>query len=224
MGGIIQIAGVRDKAEALLIAESGVDWIGFPFRLDHHAEDLSETEASAIIKDLSKRILPVLITYLSDVDTILELGRALGTRAVQLHGAASPEVGMALKAREPDLVLIRSLVIRGQDLGPLESEAEAWAVCADYFLTDTFDPVTGASGATGKTHDWELSRRLAETVSKPMILAGGLSPSNVGAAIRKVHPAGVDAHTGVEDAQGRKDPELLRRFVGEARAAFLEIG
>ncbi len=222
-GGIIQIAGIHDVAEARLLVDCGVDWIGLPFRLDHHREDLGEAEARVVVDTLPPKILPVLITYLDDLEAILALGGNLGTRAVQLHGPAAPALGETLKRRRPDWLLIRSLVIRGQDIAPLEAEARAWAPFADYFLTDTFDPATGASGATGKTHDWELSRRLAEGVARPLILAGGLRPDNVGEAIRRVRPAGVDAHTGVENSRGRKDPQLLRRFVLEARKAFEEM-
>jgi len=221
-GGIIQIAGVHDLEEARLIVDCGVDWIGLPFRLDHHREDLDEAEARVIVATLPPTVLPVLITYLDDLEAILALGSYLGTRAVQLHGPAAPALGEGLKRRRPDWLLIRSLVIRGEDIADLEAEARDWAPFADYFLTDTFDPATGASGATGKIHDWELSRRLAEGVARPLILAGGLRPDNVGEAIRRVRPAGVDAHTGVENLQGRKDPELLRRFVREARRAFAE--
>ncbi len=222
-GGIIQIAGVHDVEEARLLVDCGVDWIGLPFRLAHHREDLGEAEARGVVATLPPKILPVLITYLDDIEAILALGSYLGTRAVQLHGPAAPALGEALKRRRPDWLLIRSLVIRGEDIAGLEAEARAWAPFADYFLTDTFDPATGASGATGKTHDWELSRRLAEGVARPLILAGGLRPGNVGEAIRRVRPAGVDAHTGVENPRGRKDPELLRRFVREAREAFVEM-
>ena len=90
----------------------------------------------------------------------------------------------------------------------------------DAFITDTFDPVTGASGATGKTHDWEISRRIVEHSRHPVILAGGLTPENVGDAIRLVRPAGVDVHTGVEDDQGRKDRRRVEAFVTRARDAF----
>jgi len=221
-GGIIQIAGVHDVEEARLLVDCGVDWIGLPFRLDHHREDLGEAEARVVVDSLPSTTLPVLITYLDDLEAILALGSYLGTHAVQLHGPAAPALGEGLKRRRPDWLLIRSLVIRGEDISGLEAEARAWAPFADYFLTDTFDPATGASGATGKTHDWELSRRLAEGVARPLILAGGLRPDNVGEAIRRVRPAGVDAHTGVENPRGRKDPELLRRFVREAREAFAE--
>ena len=90
------------------------------------------------------------------------------------------------------------------------------------FITDTFDPATGASGATGKTHDWTVSRKLVELSPKPVILAGGLNPSNVYEAIRIVRPAGVDVHTGVEDSSGRKSRSLIEAFVNEAARGFAE--
>ncbi|MBP2681380.1 MAG: phosphoribosylanthranilate isomerase, partial [Candidatus Krumholzibacteriota bacterium] len=100
---------------------------------------------------------------------------------------------------------------------------DRFAPFVDAFLTDTFDESTGRWGATGKTHDWSVSRRLVERSSRPVILAGGLTPQNVARAIREVRPAGVDAHTGVEDSRGRKDRSLVERFVAEARRAFASL-
>ena len=74
------------------------------------------------------------------------------------------------------------------------------------------------------THDWEVSRRLVEYSPKPIILAGGLDPDNVRDAILQVGPAGVDAHTGVEGADGRKSHALVTRFVAAARDGFRMIG
>ena len=93
----------------------------------------------------------------------------------------------------------------------------------DAFIPDTYDPETGASGTTGKTHDWTISRKFVELSTKPVILAGGLNADNVREAIVAVKPAGVDAHTGVEGANGRKDSEMIQRFVSEARAGFTAI-
>jgi phosphoribosylanthranilate isomerase len=94
----------------------------------------------------------------------------------------------------------------------------------DAFITDTFDPETGASGATGKTHDWEVSRKLVKMSARPVILAGGLNPANVRQAIYAVNPAGVDAHGGVEHPDGKKDRELVDTFVREATDAFASLG
>jgi len=87
---------------------------------------------------------------------------------------------------------------------------------------DTYDAATGRHGATGKTHDWSVSRRLVELSPKPVVLAGGLNPGNVRAAIAAVQPAGVDVHTGIERPDGRKRRDLTEHFVAEARAGFAQ--
>ena len=106
---------------------------------------------------------------------------------------------------------------------PRKSKLDAFAPHVDAFLTDTHDPETGADGATGRTHDWSISRRLAERSPRPLVLAGGLVPENVHRAVLAVRPAAVDAHTGVEGPDGRKTEELVRGFVDEARRGFAEI-
>lgn len=220
MNPFVQIAGVHDLEEALMLAATGADALGFPFRLDHHAEDLSESEARAIIAQLPAAVRPVLITYLDRAGEIVALARYLGVRGVQLHGKIRLEEAEKLKSKAPDLWLIKSLVVRSGNEPGLSEEMAAWSGLADAFLTDTYDPVSGASGATGKTHDWEVSRRLATGCSKPLILAGGLNPQNVGEAMERVKPWGVDVHSGVEGKDGRKDPALVKKFIGEARRAF----
>ena len=98
------------------------------------------------------------------------------------------------------------------------------APLVDGFITDTYAPETGASGATGRTHDWTVSRGLVQLSPKPVILAGGLTPTNVRQAIAEVRPAGVDVHTGVEDASGRKDRAKVLAFVAESMAGFAQTG
>ena len=220
MHDIIQIAGIIDQAEADLLVEEGVAWLGFPLRLPVHREDLPEDEAARIIRCLRPPTRGVLITYLSRADEILALCELLGTRTVQLHGDLPPAEARRLKAVAPDLFLIKSLVVRGPNTGALENTVRELESFADAFITDTYDPSTGASGATGKIHDWSISRRLMALCPRPFILAGGLNPGNVQQAIREVGPAGVDAHTGVEGTDGRKDRNLVRRFVEQARAGF----
>ncbi|MFA7331347.1 MAG: phosphoribosylanthranilate isomerase [Candidatus Delongbacteria bacterium] len=220
MKGWIQVAGIRDAAEARLCREAGADLLGFPFRLPVHREDLSEAAAAGLIAELGLGSRAVLITYLERAEAIAELADFLGTGWVQLHGAISPAELRALRARRPQLRLIRSLVIRGGDAaGPLATlqACEPWV---NAFLTDSHDPLSGADGATGRVHDWSVSRQLRAATTRPLILAGGLRPANVAAAIRAVGPAAVDAHTGLEDASGAKDPARLAAFVAAARRAF----
>jgi len=146
--------------------------------------------------------------------------REVGVRIVQLHGDVPRDELARLKALDPALAVIKSLVVGLYDLPALEAQVARLAPWVDAFITDTYDPATGATGATGRTHDWAVSRRLVECSSRPVILAGGLNAENVAEAIRVVGPAGVDAHTGVEGADGRKCRNRVGRFVAAARAAF----
>src|SRR5262249_17245928 len=123
-------------------------------------------------------------------------------------------------AGQPSLGIIKSLVVGERPIEQLHEVVDRTAPYVDAYITDTFDPHTGATGATGKTHDWSLSRQLVLESPRPVILAGGLHEQNVRAAILEVRPAGVDSHTGLEDAFGRKSGAKVRQFVAEAQAAF----
>ena len=217
---LIQIAGVHDAAEAEMLQQCGIRYLGFPLRLPVHREDLTEKEAAAIIKSLAPPVFGVLITYLSEASEIAAFCHTLGARIVQLHGDIDRAELKRLKTLDPSLTVIKSLVIGSSNDKALEAMVGELSPFLDAFITDTFDPKTGASGATGKTHDWHVSRRLVELADRPVILAGGLTPENVKRAILEVRPAGIDSHTGVEDSSGRKSREKVRKFLAEAHEAF----
>ena len=213
----IQAAGVRHAAEAAMLAAAGFTHLGFPLRLPVHAPDLGEAEAREVVAGLPPGVGAVLVTYLADPAEIIGLSEFLGVGWVQLHGDLEPGAAAALRAARPGLGLIKSLVVgRGRDAGLLP-QARAFAPHVDAFITDSFDPASGACGATGRVHDWAVSRMLAEQAGRPLILAGGLNPDNLAAAMAAVRPAGVDAHTGLEAPDGSKDPDLCRRFASLAR-------
>ena len=216
----IQAAGVRDAAEAAMLAAAGFTHLGFPLRLPVHAPDLDDAAAREVIRGLPSGVAAVLVTYLDHPPDILDLCGLLGAEWVQLHGDLPPAAAAALRAARPDLGVIKSLVVgRGRDAGLLDL-ARSFAPHVDAFITDSFDPASGACGATGRTHDWAVSRMLAHEAGRPLVLAGGLTPDNVAAAVAAVRPAGVDAHTGLERPDGAKDPERCRRFAALARAAL----
>jgi phosphoribosylanthranilate isomerase len=217
---LIQVAGIRDGAEADLVQECGVRYLGFPLRLPVNREDLTEAEAGAIIRSLRPPARGVLITYLDAADAIADFCRALGATMVQLHGDIAAQELARLRELEPGLTIIKSLVVGLHPMPALERLVMELGPLVDGFLTDTYAPESGAAGATGRTHDWALSRRLVELSPRPVILAGGLTPANVRQAIAAVRPAGVDVHTGVEDASGRKDRGRMLAFVAEASAGF----
>lgn len=221
--GRVQVAGVIDQAEAELIIEAGADMLGFPLGLEDGREDLGIEEAAAIIRNLPGEVTAVCITYLGKAGEVARLCDRLGVRWVQLHGEIALAELAALRARDPGLGIIKSVIIRpGDRESPLRA-VQALEPHVDAFITDTFDPETQRRGATGKTHDWDVSASVVSRSSIPVILAGGLTPGNVAEAIAAVHPAAVDAHTGIEGADGRKDPAFLVRFVQTAGAAYAAL-
>jgi phosphoribosylanthranilate isomerase len=219
---LIQVAGIRDGAEAALVQECGIRYLGFPLRLPVNREDLTEAEAEAIIRSLRPPARGVLITYQDEAEAIAGFCRTLGATMVQLHGDIPAAELTRLRELHPELTIIKSLVVGMHPVSVLEGLVIELGPLVDGFLTDTYAPETGAAGATGRTHDWAVSRGLVELSARPVILAGGLTPENVEQAISAVRPAGVDVHTGVEDAAGRKDRAKLLAFVAKASAAFGE--
>ncbi|MCK0745389.1 phosphoribosylanthranilate isomerase [Chromohalobacter nigrandesensis] len=221
---IIQVAGIIDAKEADMLINEGVDWLGFPLRLPSGRDDISESEATSILQSLPKPHRGVLISYMTEADEVSRFCDQLCLDAVQLHGDISMKELAKLREARPDLYLLKSLVVRSDNLNGLLQLIDDSSEWVDMYITDTFDPITGAKGATGITHDWSVSKELVRHSERPLMMAGGLSPENIGEAIREVQPAAIDAHSLLEGPDGRKDRNKIRRFVSEARAAFDEIG
>ena len=216
----VQIAGVIDEAEANMLVAEGVNFLGFPLRLPDGREDLSEPAANSIIQKLPAYSTGVLITYLHNPDEVVALCDKLGVNWVQLHGPVSLQSLSQIRNLRQSIRIIKSLIVRQHNLQTLEQEIDHYSPLVSAFITDTHDPVTDRTGATGKTHDWAVSKRLVQHSIRPVILAGGLNQYNVEEAISFVKPAAVDAHTGLENPDGRKDRDKVRKFVHRASAAF----
>ena len=219
----VQVAGIIDQTEANLLLECGVNFLGFPLRLPVNKEDLTEEDASKIISILHPPNYGIVISYSSTKEEIIELSSKLNTNIIQLHGPIGKSVLEEVKSEHPQLTIIKSLVISENNEIQLFETMNKLEPHVDAFITDTYDPISGASGATGKTHNWDISKKIVEESKKPVILAGGLNPENVYNAIKYVKPHGVDVHTGVEDSNGRKDKIKTLKFLDEAKKAFREL-
>lgn len=132
-----------------------------------------------------------------------------GLHMVQFHGDETPEFCCQF-----GVMSIKAVRVQNRDtidLLPLY-RTDAW-------LLDSYVP--GQLGGTGAQFNWDLAVE-AKKWNKPVFLAGGLNPENVGDAVRRVHPYGVDVSSGVESAPGRKDPARMQAFVTAAKKAWLE--
>lgn len=200
-----------------MLASCGFNFLGFPLYLDYHKEDCTEIEAAKIIQELPRNVYPVLITYLNKATDIVDLSDRLQVSIVQIHGEISLEELEKIKRYSPGMDIIKSLVVSDDNFQELTDIIRQTEKFIDAFITDTFNPKTGAKGATGLTHDWNISKKLKEMTSKPLIMAGGLNPDNLEQAIKYVGPAGVDVHTGIEDKDGTKSEIKSKLFAEIAK-------
>ncbi|HWA86197.1 MAG TPA: phosphoribosylanthranilate isomerase [Opitutus sp.] len=213
----VKICGVRRVEDALAAVEAGADEIGLLVGQRHPSGDFIEVEkAAAIVTACAARIRPVLVTHVSDPDEVHALAQATGVREIQVHSEMSP-AGLTRLRALGGYRLRKSWHVTGPES---LSYGDAYRGGADSFLLDSMNAATGQVGGTGRAHDWNLSREIvARCAGTPVILAGGLTPENVAAAVRQVRPAGVDVNSGTKGADGFKDPARVRAFVRAAKAA-----
>jgi phosphoribosylanthranilate isomerase len=215
---LVQIYEVTTAEEAVALARLGVDHIGVLVGGGAFPRELPAARARTIFAALPRRTRRVALSLSPDPG---EIGRVIAAAgpdiihlgaAVELLSAADTRV---LKARFPGVAVMRSIPVVGEQ--SIEW-AKAYREIADFLLLDSHDPGDRQIGARGRVHDWSLSRRIAAAVGIPVILAGGLGPDNVGAAIAAVGPAGVDSKTATDRADGAgKDFDQVRRFVAAAK-------
>lgn len=213
----IKICGLRSPAEALAAAAAGATAFGVLVGLTHRAADeIDAATARAIRAALPPGAELVLVTHRTDPASVAALAAATCARTIQVHGDMAAEGLDELRRLAPGLRLLKAIHVTGE--GAIAA-ARTHASHADALLLDSR---TGDRlGGTGLTHDWTISRRIVAAVAPtPVILAGGLNPGNVAAAIAAVGPVGVDVNSGVEDATGAKDLARLAAFVAAAQAAL----
>ncbi len=198
----VKVCGTTRLKDALLAVEYGADAIGFIFYKKSPRYVTAKT-AKEICSKLPPFVHRVGVFVNETADKINRIVDRCGLDAVQLHGDESPAFCKKIKCR-----VIKA--VRVKDAASLK-EMSRYAV--DGFLLDTYKE--DQWGGTGKVFDWELAARAKKYGS--VIIAGGLNPRNVKAAIRKVQPYGVDVSSGVEQSPGKKDPKKVKAFLKAVR-------
>jgi phosphoribosylanthranilate isomerase len=201
----VKICGVTNREDAQLACELGADAIGLNFFPDS-PRCVSPFLARTIGKGLPPYVAAVGVFVDWEPEVVVTLAKALGLTVAQLHGDESAEDVAAIAE---DLRVIKA--VRPGRAVKVESLTAHKNVSA--FLVDA--AVSGEYGGTGVKADWEFARAAVATGKLRVILAGGLTPENVGEAIRSVRPYGVDVASGVESKPGKKDPGKLRTFFEE---------
>jgi phosphoribosylanthranilate isomerase len=208
-----KVCGMTRIEDARAAVDAGVDAIGCLVGLDYDVPDRVEPEiARAIFASVPPSVFRVLVTHRTTVEEVVALVVATGASVAQLHGDFPLEAIPELRRNVPSLTIVKAAHV--VDERSIEEALRA-ALAADLLLLDsrTADRI----GGTGRVHDWSVSARIVKQSSKPVVLAGGLTPENVADAVARVAPWGVDVNSGVRVPDGRKAHERIRAFVAAAK-------
>ncbi|MCK6553596.1 phosphoribosylanthranilate isomerase [Candidatus Binatia bacterium] len=199
----VKICGITNVADALAAAGAGADALGFNFYTGS-VRYVSPDAAAAIAAQLPKAVCTVGVFVNAARAEIERIAAQVGLQALQFHGDEEPPecAGWSRKT-------IKALRVRDRGAAAL---AQRYAV--DFVLADAY--VAGRHGGTGASVPPELIEGFDR---RRLILAGGLTPENVRAAVRAVQPFAVDVASGVESAPGKKDHEKMRRFIDHVQSA-----
>lgn len=223
----VQIYTMQTVEEARAVVAAGVDHVGVTPSDCGLPGEISFEQARAIVESVRGHATTVALSVDADPDAIIRMVRAVQPDVLHLcglEGTLSPADMGALRERLPGVAIMQAVAVGGPESVQI---AQSYQDVSDYLILDTQAPDIDGIGASGKTHDWNVSRAIVVGVRIPVILAGGLGPDNVADAIRAVRPWAVDSltHTNRLLPEGgfRKDVERVAAFVAAARAAAQEI-
>ena len=201
----VKMCGTTRLEDALFAVRCGVDALGF-ILFPKSPRNITAVNAAKICAELPPFIDRVGVFVDEPLENVKKSAMTAGFSYVQLHGQESTDYCYELKSTLPHIQLLKAFRVSG------ESRPEEFAPYAEHvdgFLLDTY--VKGAKGGTGEVFDWSIVSEL--NLMRPVILAGGLTPFNIGKAIATVKPYGVDINSGVEISPGIKDHGALKNMM-----------
>lgn len=197
----VKICGITQYCDIPSIIAQGVDALGFIF-VKSSPRYIEPEVARDLIRLLPPFVDTVGVFMNEDPDEVNDIAQYCGLSFVQLHGSEPPQYCESINAP-----VIKALRVEGKD----SLVFDLYRDVVKGFLLDTYQK--DKAGGTGKTFDWQLLKGAGGPAD--VILAGGLTPENVGEAIKTVRPYAVDINSGVESSPGRKDVALITRLVDE---------
>jgi phosphoribosylanthranilate isomerase len=203
----VKICGLTNREDVGAAVDAGADAVGViaDVPVDTHRAVTPGTAAD-LLADVPPYVAAVLVTMPEAPDRAIELVEQVDPDVLQINGEVSPDELASLSA-SLDVDLVRAV--------DAETPGEAHEV-TDMVDAVVVDSLTDGAGGTGHIHDWHRTREAVRDLDVPVVLAGGLTPGNVGEAIETVDPFAVDVASGVEGEDGRKDHDSLQAFVKRA--------
>jgi len=210
---VVKICGITRAGDARAAVDAGASALGFVF-WPKSPRCIDPYRARAIVSGLPAFVTAVGVFVNQPVEYVNAVCRTVGLGAAQLHGDES--VAYVSGVRRP---VVKAVALGGPDSSTGLVGVDAWPASVTLLL-DVHDPV--ARGGTGRTVDWTVAASIARR--RRTLLAGGLTPENVAAAVAEVEPFGIDVSSGVETAPGVKDPARIRALFEALKLARVGDG
>ena len=204
----IKFCGLTNLPDAQLAVQAGAWAIGLIF-WPHSPRRCELDDAAEIAATLRRRVEVVGVFVNATLDHVAQTADAVELTMLQFHGDEGPAFCSEAARRTGCKVVKAARVRSGADIQALTS------FHTDFHLLDSY--VAGMPGGTGETFSWEIAR--AHRVATPVILSGGLNPTNVADAIATIRPFAVDVASGVESSPGRKSAAKLKAFADQVEEA-----
>lgn len=211
----VKICCIASIAEARSAAVAGADALGLVGPMPTGPGVLDLDRARAIAASVAPGVTPFLLTAQSEGELIVAEARRVGAPVVQVVRHVMAETHAVVRRLAPHLRIVQVVHVEDEDALEL---ARCYAETADALLLDSGRPGADELGGTGRPHDWKISRQIVQVVDRPVYLAGGLHEGNVGEAIERVRPFGVDLCGGVR-TMGKLDLRKLSGFFAAVRRA-----
>lgn len=203
----VKLCGITSAAARDAAVAAGADALGFLVEVTVESpRQITANEAAELIDGVPPFVSTVLVTMAADGQRLRTLVDQTGCDTIQLHGEWAPTELRSVVPSLPVSVLVATT--------PTSRTAVEAGEVADGLLVDALDE--NGAGGTGRTPDWDAARDLVRHADAPVVLAGGLTPANVQAALEAVEPYGVDVSSGIEDDSGAKSPAAMQAFVRRA--------
>lgn len=212
----VKICCMKNISEVELAIRSGASALGFVSAMPSGPGPIPEDLIAGLIARVPATISTFLLTSKQDAPSIIDQQRRMQPNALQLVDSVSMDTYRILRTELPTVALVQVIHVNGEE--SLEY-ARSIASFVDAVLLDSGNPNLPIKelGGTGRVHDWSISKKICESLSIPVYLAGGLNPANVAEAVRFVRPFAVDVCSGVR-TNGDLDAARLSRFFEEVRS------
>jgi len=199
--------------EAWMAIDAGASALGLVSAMPSGPGPIPEDLIAEIAATIPPGVSSFLLTCLQDAASIIDQQRRLRVNTIQICDRLTQGSYQDLREALPGISLVQVVHVTGPEA---VDEAIEVAPQVDAILLDSGNQSLEIKelGGTGRTHDWNLSRKIRESIEVPLFLAGGLNPSNVAAAIREVQPFGIDVCSGLR-TDGQLDREKLTAFFKE---------